>query len=50
MSARHSDPELFRSRFALLRRVDATSEQEQRQLDDLLDHHPRMRVGWHVCR
>ncbi len=44
------DPELFRSRFALLRRADSMSERGQRQLDDLLDRHPRMRVGWHALQ
>lgn len=40
------DPELFGSRFALLRRGDTLSEAERERLDDLFARHPRIGAGW----
>ncbi len=40
------DPELFRARFALLRRADHLSDTDQARLDALFEAHPRLRAGW----
>ncbi len=40
------DPDLFRARFALLRRADHLNEVDQARLDALFDTHPRLRAGW----
>jgi len=40
------DPELFRSRFALLRRGDTLGEADRAQLQKLFLRHPRIEAGW----
>ena len=40
------DPDLFRSRYLLLRRADHLTEDHQTQLDQLLNAHPRLRTAW----
>jgi transposase len=40
------DPELFRSRFALLRRADTLDERQREELRKLFARHPRIEVGW----
>lgn len=40
------DPELFRSRFALLRRADTLGEAERAQLQKVFTRHPRIEAGW----
>jgi len=40
------DPELFRSRFALLRRADTLGEADRAQLQKLFVRHPRIESGW----
>jgi transposase len=44
------DPELFRARFALLRRADTLTEADQARLGDLFVRHPRMGVGWRALQ
>jgi transposase len=44
------DPELFRSRFALLRRADTMSVAERQQLEDLFARHPRIALGWQALQ
>ncbi|MCY4650335.1 MAG: ISL3 family transposase [bacterium] len=40
------EPDLFRARFALLKRHDHLSGAEQKRLDRLFDTHPRLQVAW----
>ena len=40
------EPDLFRARFTLLRRVDHLTEAHQAHLDRLFDAHPRLRTAW----
>ena len=40
------EPDLFRARFALLRRADHLSDAHQKHLDRLFDAHPRLRTAW----
>ena len=40
------DPQLFRSRFALLRRADTLDEAARPELDTLFARHPRIALGW----
>jgi transposase len=40
------EPELFRARFALLRRADTLDAGERQRLDELFDRHPRIGAGW----
>ena len=40
------EPDLFRARFALLKRNDHLTPAEQRRLDRLFDDHPRLQVAW----
>ena len=40
------DPEVFRARFALLRRGDTLTDTDRARLDGLFDAHPRLRAGW----
>ena len=44
------DPEVFRARFALLRRADTLSDTDRARLDDLFEHHPRIAAGWHALQ
>ena len=44
------DPELFRSRFALLRRVDTLEAGERDRLEELFVHHPRIELGWRALQ
>jgi len=44
------DPELFRSRFALLRRADTLDERQRDQLGHLFCRHPRIEVGWRALQ
>ena len=39
------DPEVFRARFALLRRGDTLTDADRVRLDALFDTHPRLRAG-----
>jgi transposase len=39
------DPELFRARFALLRRADTLSDADRARLDQLFAHHPHLAAG-----
>ena len=49
-SNRHSTPDLFRARFALLRRADHLNEHDQARLAQLFDTHPRLRAGWEALQ
>lgn len=40
------DPDVFRARFALMRRADNLSDGDRARLDELFDRHPRLRAGW----
>jgi len=40
------DPEVFRARFALLRRADSLTDTDRARLDELFDRHPRIGAGW----
>ena len=40
------DPEVFRARFALLRRGDTLTDTELARLQALFDAHPRLEAGW----
>ena len=44
------DPEVFRARFALLRRGDTLNEADRARLDKLFDAHPRLKAGWHALQ
>ena len=44
------DPEVFRARFALLRRGDTLTDTDRARLDALLDAHPRLRAGWQALQ
>ena len=44
------DPDIFRARFALLRRADHLNEHDQARLDDLFATHPRLRAGWEALQ
>ncbi len=44
------EPELFRSRFALLRRADMIDEHQREQLERLFVRHPRVAVGWRALQ
>ena len=43
-------PDLFRARFALLKRHDHLTGTEQRRLDRLFAAHPRLRVAWTLSK
>ena len=49
-SNRHSTPDLFRARFALLRRADQLNEHDQARLAQLFATHPRLRAGWEALQ
>lgn len=40
------DPDLFRARFALLKRADSLTDGDRARLDDLFARHPRIATGW----
>lgn len=40
------DPEVFRARFALLRRGDTLTDADRERLDQLFARHPRIAAGW----
>ena len=40
------EPDLFRARFTLLRRVDHLTDAHQKHLSRLFDAHPRLRTAW----
>ena len=40
------EPDLFRARFALLRRADHLTDAHQAHLERLFDAHPRLRTAW----
>ncbi len=40
------DPDIFRARFALLRRADSLDDADRARLDQLFAAHPRLRAGW----
>ena len=40
------EPDLFRARFTLLRRVDHLTEAHQAHLQRLFEAHPRLKVAW----
>ena len=44
------DPEVFRARFALLRRGDTLTDAYRARLDALFDAHPRLRSGWQALQ
>ena len=44
------DPDVFRARFALLRRADHLNEHDQARLDQLFATHPRLRAGWEALQ
>ena len=44
------EPDLFRARFALLKRHDHLSGAEQKRLDRPFDTHPRLQVAWDVLQ
>ena len=44
------EPELFRARFALLRRADTLGAAERQRLDELFARHPRIGVGWQALQ
>ncbi len=44
------DPEVFRARFALLRRGDTLTNIDRSRLDTLFDTHPRLRAGWQALQ
>ncbi len=44
------DPELFRSRFALLRRADTLGDDDRQRLEDLFSRHPRIGVAWQALQ
>jgi transposase len=44
------DPEIFRARFALLRRADTLTDSDRARLDSLFDAHPRLGVGWRALQ
>ncbi len=44
------DPEVFRARFALLRRHDTLTDTDRARLDKLFDTHPRLRAGWQALQ
>ena len=44
------DPEVFRARFALLRRGDTLTDADRARLDELFDAHPRLRAGWQALQ
>ena len=44
------DPEVFRARFALLRRGDTLTDADRARLDALFDAHPRLRAGWQALQ
>ena len=44
------DREVFRARFALLRRGDQLSDADRARLDALFDAHPRLRAGWEALQ
>ena len=44
------DPEVFKARFALLRRGDTLTDADRARLDKLFDAHPRLRAGWQALQ
>lgn len=44
------EPDLFRARFALLRRADTMSDTERAKLDELFARHPRVGTGWRALQ
>ena len=44
------EPDVFRARFTLLRRVDHLSDAHQEHLDRLFDAHPRLRTAWEALQ
>ena len=44
------DPEVFRARFALLRRGDTLTDTDRARLDKLFDAHPRPKAGWQALQ
>ena len=44
------DPEVFRARFALLRRSDTLTDTDRKRLEELFDAHPRLRSGWQALQ
>ena len=44
------DPEVFRARFALLRRGDTLTDADRDRLEAIFDAHPRLRSGWQALQ
>ncbi len=44
------DPEVFRARFALVRRGDTLTDADRERLDQLFERHPRIAAGWHALQ
>ena len=44
------DPEVFRARFALLRRGDTLTDADRARLETLFHAHPRLKAGWQALQ
>ena len=44
------DPEVFRARFALLKRGDTLTDADRARLEELFDAHPRLKAGWQALQ
>ena len=44
------EPDVFRARFALLRRGDTLTDADRARLEALFDAHPRLRSGWQALQ
>ena len=44
------DPDVFRARFALLKRGDTLTGADRDRLEELFDAHPRLRSGWQALQ
>ena len=49
-TGRAFDPQVFKARFALLRRADTLTDTDRARLDALFDAHPRLRSGWQALQ
>ena len=44
------EPDLFRARFALLKRADTLDDSARERLDDLFEKYPKVGLGWHALQ
>ena len=44
------DPQVFKARFALLKRADTLTDADRTRLDALFDAHPRLKAGWQALQ